>query len=67
MELHILYWMGTETFFHVLYDQYVFLLTVPVWSGVNVAGVSLQKLNPEMGTDVDQEDWRYVHKKVVEG
>ncbi|KAJ8247270.1 hypothetical protein GJAV_G00244390 [Gymnothorax javanicus] len=41
--------------------------SVPVWSGVNVAGVSLQKLNPEMGTDVDQEDWRHVHKKVVDG
>ncbi|KAJ8340126.1 hypothetical protein SKAU_G00347590 [Synaphobranchus kaupii] len=41
--------------------------SVPVWSGVNVAGVSLQKLNPEMGTDIDQEDWNYVHKKVVEG
>uniref|UniRef100_A0A2K5CYG8 L-lactate dehydrogenase n=1 Tax=Aotus nancymaae TaxID=37293 RepID=A0A2K5CYG8_AOTNA len=26
---------------------------VAVWSGVNVAGVSLQELNPEMGTDND--------------
>uniref|UniRef100_A0A8C0JLB7 L-lactate dehydrogenase n=1 Tax=Canis lupus dingo TaxID=286419 RepID=A0A8C0JLB7_CANLU len=27
--------------------------SVAVWSGVNVAGVSLQELNPEMGTDND--------------
>uniref|UniRef100_A0A2K6MED6 L-lactate dehydrogenase n=1 Tax=Rhinopithecus bieti TaxID=61621 RepID=A0A2K6MED6_RHIBE len=28
--------------------------SVAVWSGVNVAGVSLQELNPEMGTDNDK-------------
>lgn len=37
-----------------------------VWSGVNVAGVSLQELNPEMGTDNDSENWKEVHKMVVE-
>ncbi|KAJ8249187.1 hypothetical protein GJAV_G00232100 [Gymnothorax javanicus] len=41
--------------------------SVPVWSGVNVAGVSLQSLNPEMGTEKDKEDWKSVHKKVVDG
>ncbi|KAJ8417689.1 hypothetical protein AAFF_G00225320 [Aldrovandia affinis] len=41
--------------------------SVPVWSGVNVAGVSLQKLNPEMGTDGDKEEWKAVHRKVVDG
>lgn len=41
-------------------------LTVPVWSGVNVAGVSLQGLNPDMGTDKDKEDWKSVHKMVVD-
>ncbi|KAJ8343181.1 hypothetical protein SKAU_G00305100 [Synaphobranchus kaupii] len=41
--------------------------SVPVWSGVNVAGVSLKELNPEMGTDKDKEDWRAVHKEVVDG
>ncbi|MFT7816650.1 L-lactate dehydrogenase A chain [Arapaima gigas] len=41
--------------------------SVPVWSGVNVAGVSLQKLNPDMGTDKDKEDWKRVHKMVVDG
>ena len=40
--------------------------TVAVWSGVNVAGVSLQDLNPEMGTDSDSENWKEVHKMVVE-
>ncbi|XP_054845012.1 L-lactate dehydrogenase B chain [Eublepharis macularius] len=39
--------------------------SVPVWSGVNVAGVSLQDLNPAMGTDQDPENWKEVHKQVV--
>lgn len=45
-----------------------FLLSpaVPVWSGVNVAGVSLQGLNPDMGTDKDKENWKEVHKQVVD-
>ncbi|KAK7891344.1 hypothetical protein WMY93_023307 [Mugilogobius chulae] len=41
--------------------------SVPVWSGVNVAGVSLQELNPNMGGDGDSENWKEVHKLVVEG
>ncbi|XP_053304705.1 L-lactate dehydrogenase A chain [Spea bombifrons] len=40
--------------------------SVPVWSGVNVAGVSLKTLNPEMGTDADKENWKEVHKQVVD-
>lgn len=40
--------------------------SVAVWSGVNVAGVSLQELNPDMGTDHDSENWKEVHKMVVE-
>ncbi|KTG38783.1 hypothetical protein cypCar_00033765 [Cyprinus carpio] len=40
--------------------------SVPVWSGTNVAGVSLQKLNPDIGTDTDAENWRETHKKVVD-
>ncbi|KAM6437040.1 L-lactate dehydrogenase B chain [Python bivittatus] len=40
--------------------------SVPVWSGVNVAGVSLQELNPEMGTDQDPENWKKVHRQVVD-
>ncbi len=43
-----------------------FFFVVPVWSGVNVAGVSLQGLNPDMGTDKDKEDWRSVHRMVVD-
>ncbi|KAF6727840.1 L-lactate dehydrogenase A chain [Oryzias melastigma] len=41
--------------------------SVAVWSGVNVAGVSLQKLNPKMGAEDDGERWKEVHKKVVDG
>ncbi|XP_015724692.1 L-lactate dehydrogenase B chain [Coturnix japonica] len=40
--------------------------SVAVWSGVNVAGVSLQELNPAMGTDKDSENWKQVHKQVVD-
>ncbi|XP_063802418.1 L-lactate dehydrogenase A chain [Pseudophryne corroboree] len=40
--------------------------SVPVWSGVNVAGVSLKTLNPDMGTSADKENWKEVHKQVVE-
>lgn len=40
---------------------------VPVWSGVNVAGVCLQGLNPKMGAEDDSENWKEVHKMVVDG
>lgn len=49
-------------------EKHVCLLRpVPVWSGVNVAGVSLQSLNPQMGAEGDSENWKDVHKKVVDG
>ncbi|XP_067902221.1 L-lactate dehydrogenase A chain isoform X2 [Heterodontus francisci] len=40
--------------------------SVPVWSGMNVAGVSLQGLHPEIGTDKDKENWKKMHKDVVD-
>ena len=40
--------------------------SMAVWSGANAAGVSFQELNPEMGTDNDSENWKEVHKMVVE-
>jgi len=40
--------------------------SVPVWSGANVAGVNLQKLNPEIGTDADKDHWKATHKAVVD-
>ncbi|GAA6079089.1 L-lactate dehydrogenase B-A chain [Tachysurus ichikawai] len=40
--------------------------SVPVWSGANVAGVNLQKLNPAIGTDADSENWKEAHKMVVD-
>ncbi|ERE79624.1 L-lactate dehydrogenase C chain-like protein, partial [Cricetulus griseus] len=39
---------------------------VPLWSGVNVAGVLLKSLNPALGTDSDQEHWKKIHNQVVE-
>lgn len=40
--------------------------SVPVWSGVNVAGVCLKTLNPDLGSDADKENWKEVHKQVVD-
>ncbi|CAG5957782.1 unnamed protein product [Menidia menidia] len=40
--------------------------SVPVWSGTNVAGVNLQTLNPQIGTDSDEENWKETHKMVVD-
>lgn len=39
---------------------------MPVWSGVNVAGVRLRDLNPAAGTDADTENWSEIHKQVVQ-
>lgn len=39
--------------------------SVPVWSGVNVAGVRLRELNPQVGTDSDPEKWCDLHSEVV--
>ncbi|XP_045860890.1 L-lactate dehydrogenase A-like 6A [Meles meles] len=39
--------------------------SVPVWSGVNVAGVPLKNLNSDIGTDQDPEQWKNVHKDVI--
>ncbi|XP_017512564.3 L-lactate dehydrogenase A-like 6A [Manis javanica] len=39
--------------------------SVPVWSGVNIAGVPLKDLNPDIGTDKDPERWGNVHKDVI--
>jgi len=41
--------------------------SVPVWSGVNVAGVRLADINPKIGTSGDPEDWNKVHAEVVAG
>ncbi|MBZ3886359.1 L-lactate dehydrogenase A chain [Sciurus carolinensis] len=40
--------------------------SVPVWSGVNVAGVSSKNLPPALGTDADKEHWKEVPKQVVD-
>ncbi|XKL59239.1 hypothetical protein PGB90_000255 [Kerria lacca] len=39
--------------------------SVPVWSGVNVAGVTLKDVYPALGTDNDKENWKEVHKNVI--
>uniref|UniRef100_A0A673TD78 L-lactate dehydrogenase n=1 Tax=Suricata suricatta TaxID=37032 RepID=A0A673TD78_SURSU len=39
--------------------------SVPVWSGVNIAGVPLKDLNSVTGTDKDPEKWKNVHSSVI--
>ncbi|XP_036025231.1 L-lactate dehydrogenase A-like 6B isoform X2 [Onychomys torridus] len=39
--------------------------SVPVWSGVNIAGVPLKELNSAIGTSKDPEQWGNVHKDVI--
>ncbi|CAG0884720.1 unnamed protein product [Darwinula stevensoni] len=39
---------------------------VPVWSGVNVAGVRLLDLNPKFGTSEDPDKWNEIHMDVVQ-
>uniref|UniRef100_A0A5F4VWW3 L-lactate dehydrogenase n=1 Tax=Callithrix jacchus TaxID=9483 RepID=A0A5F4VWW3_CALJA len=40
--------------------------SVPLWSGVNVAGVALKTLNPKLGTDSDKENWKNIHQQVIQ-
>lgn len=40
--------------------------SVPVWSGVNVAGVLLRDLDKNVGTDKDTEGYADIHKQVVQ-
>lgn len=40
--------------------------SVPVWSAVNVAGVRLCDLNPQVGKKDDPENWNELHKQVVD-
>lgn len=39
--------------------------SVPVWSGVNIAGVRLRDINPLAGLECDEENWAEIHKEVV--
>lgn len=39
--------------------------SVPVWSGVNIAGIRLREINPSAGLEGDQENWAECHKEVV--
>lgn len=39
--------------------------SVPVWSGVNIAGIRLREINPSAGLESDAEKWDECHKEVV--
>ncbi|CAK9298650.1 unnamed protein product [Gordionus sp. m RMFG-2023] len=40
--------------------------SVAVWSGVNIAGVNLSEVDPNIGTGNDKENWESIHKEVVD-
>lgn len=40
-------------------------MSIPVWSGVTVAGVRLRHIYPQIGTAEDKDNWADVHKEVV--
>lgn len=40
--------------------------SVAVWNSVNIAGVTLKSLNPDIGTDKDPENYGKVHKEVID-
>ncbi|XP_046390876.1 L-lactate dehydrogenase isoform X2 [Ischnura elegans] len=40
--------------------------SVPIWSGVNVAGVRLREVNPKAGKEDDPEEWKKLHHQVVQ-
>ncbi|EHA98899.1 L-lactate dehydrogenase A chain [Heterocephalus glaber] len=40
--------------------------SLPVWSGVNIAGIFLKNLHPKLGIDGDKEHWKEVHKQVAD-
>lgn len=50
----------------ILFFYNTILYAVPVWSGVNVAGVRLKDISPKMGTDDDPENWKSIHKDVIQ-
>lgn len=41
------------------------IFLVPLWSGVNIAGVRLSELNPKIGGSDDPEKWSDLHRDVV--
>lgn len=43
----------------------MFISLVPVWSGVNVAGVALRELHPGVGSDDDTTEFNKIHHLVV--
>lgn len=46
--------------------RYVYTFcSVPVWSGVNIAGVRLRDLDETVGTEDDKENWNEIYKKVI--
>lgn len=43
----------------------LFCILVPLWSGVNVAGVLFRDVMPNIGLDMDQDGWNELMKDVT--
>lgn len=52
--------------YKIIRDICFSIFSVPVWSGVNVAGVRLRDINECVGTDKDKEHWNELHKQVIQ-
>lgn len=49
-----------------LNNKEIFVCLVPVWSEVNVSGIRLCELNPNLAGCSDPENWAKIHQDVVE-
>lgn len=38
---------------------------MPLWSGVNVAGIQFRDIVPNIGMDGDEENWNELAKEVI--
>lgn len=53
-------------FSHLLYIYFnIFSFAVPLWSGVNVAGVLFRDILPNVGLELDEEGWNEMFKDVI--
>ena len=39
---------------------------VAVWSAINIGGINLKDLKPDIGTDKDTENFKDIHRQVID-
>lgn len=52
------------TFVKYSIDYFIYRI-VPLWSGVNVAGVQFRDIIPNIGLETDEEKWYEISREVV--